>query len=70
MLGSLYTSFTPAGKPVGFDGSLLMCALGSLYTSFAPAGDPPSQSSGTLMSLQEGIAVLRARMGLQQALSR
>ena len=39
-----------------------MCALGPLYTSFAPAGDPPSQSSGTLMSLQEGIAVLRARM--------
>ena len=33
-------------------------------------GHPPSQSSGTLMSLQEGIAVLRARMGLQQALSR
>ena len=30
-------------------------------------GHPPSQSSGTLMSLQEGIAVLRARMGLQQA---
>ena len=25
-------------------------------------GHPPSQSSGTLMSLQEGIAVLRARM--------
>ena len=33
-------------------------------------GHPPSQSSGTLMSLQEGIAVLCARMGLQQALSR
>ena len=29
---------------------------GTLYTSFAPAGDPPSQSSGTLMSLQEGVA--------------
>lgn len=39
-----------------------MRVLGALYTSFAPAGDPPSQSSGTLMSLQEGIAVLRARM--------
>ena len=31
-------------------------AVGSLYASFAPTGDPPSQSSGTLMSLQEGIA--------------
>ena len=28
------------GEPVGFDGSLLMCALGSLYTSFAPTGAP------------------------------
>ena len=35
---------------------------GTLYTSFAPAGDPPSQSSGTLMSLQEGIAEPCARM--------
>lgn len=30
--------------------------LGALCPSSAPAGDPPSQSSGTLMSLPEGIA--------------
>ena len=38
----------------------LRCALGTLYTSFAPAGDPPSQGSGTLMSLLEGIAAPRS----------
>ena len=35
---------------------------GALYTSFAPAGDPPSQSSGTLMSLPEGIAAPRSHV--------
>ena len=48
-----------------FDARLARYTLPSLLQ-----GHPPSQSSGTLMSLQEGIAVLRARMGLQQALSR
>ena len=38
-----------------------MRVLGPLYTSFAPTGHPPSQSSGTLMSLQEGIAEPCAR---------
>lgn len=40
-----------------FDARLARYTLPSLLQ-----GHPPSQGSGTLMSLQEGIAVLRARM--------